>query len=132
MNYLKLARANIRSPLYSLTTLKGKRKAHLSIIRTMSLLFFMMAFSTLSLSAQTEVQTTIISFFNDWIIPIGEVVVHICVFGGIILTAINAFTGNPIWKKYLFGTIIGAIIFYRGGYLLLDLFSSFGSSYTIG
>lgn len=95
---------------------------------TACLLFFLVADT---LSAQTEIQVAVTGFFNDVIIPVGGVLVTIATFGGLVYSAILFSRGSPNAGKVLFGVIAGAIVFYGGGLILSNLFSKFGSSYTI-
>jgi len=92
---------------------------------------FLFFFISTDLSAQTEIQTTITTFFNTVIIPVGGVLVAVGTFCGLVYSAMLFSQGSPNAKKVLIGVIVGAIVFYGGGLLLVNLFANFGSSYTI-
>lgn len=109
---------------------RGSKKPMISLglkFLALSLLFFISS----TLGAQTEIQTTITTFFNDVIIPVGGVLVAVGTFCGLVYSAMLFSQGSPNAKKVLIGVIVGAIVFYGGGLLLVNLFANFGSSYTI-
>jgi len=111
--------------------LKGLPANGVFKISTRILVCFMFFLIADSLSAQTEIQTTITTFFNDVMIPVGSVLVAIGTFCGLVYSAMLFSQGSPNAKKVLIGVIVAAIVFYGGGLLLTNLFANFGSSYTI-
>lgn len=107
-----------------------KRLQKPSILRTVGMLCLM--FFSMSVFGQTEIQTTVTTFFNDVVIPVGGVLVTIALFCGLVYSALLFSQGSPKARGVFIGVIIAAIVFYGGGLLLTNLFANFGSSYTIG
>ncbi len=103
-------------------------------LKRLTAILCLILIGSVGLSAQAEVTTAITDFYNGWILPIMTVLVSIALFVGIAYGTILAARSDPNWKKWVFGAVIAAIIFYGGGMLLTDLINSFDSTdiYTIG
>lgn len=121
MNYLRLKARLLVSNKQEVISILLKTAAYM-------LLFIFMGDVV---NAQTEIQSTITTFFNDVIIPVGGVLVTIATFGGLVYSAMLFSQGSPKAKGVLVGVIVAAIVFYGGGLLLSNLFANFGSTYTI-
>lgn len=101
------------------------------------LVFVMLVVSSIDLMAQTQtggtgsVNAQLVTFFNDVLLPLLSVVMHIVMVVGLAGAAVYAAMGNPRWKSFIFGALIAVVIWYGGGLILGDVWAGFASDYTI-